>query len=349
MQPDSLGKDAHSSIIVAIILIAALIIVAIIVIVGFGLFAPAPSPAQSLISGNSTNGKVLALGGSTTVQPVSELITKAYAGEHPEISFSIAGGGSGAGISKTASGEFDIGAASRSLESEETLKYPGLIVHRIGGSAIVVIVNRNSPISTISYQDLQLLYNGTAEDLTGHTGISGIDTIVQRSDSSGTEEVFAQWLSGSSVKDVNKALLVQDTGRNGPIQPIAADGNAGVLKAVKENSNSIGFVDFGYAEADTGVKILRIMDNGGTQALPSDLATIRSSILGQLALHSGKNNGYIEKLTRPLLYITNGTPTQAESDFIRYAQSDAAQKYFNEVGYFSISEINQASDSSATA
>jgi phosphate transport system substrate-binding protein len=348
MQPGSLGKDAHSSVIVAIILIVALIAAAIIVIVGFGLFTPAPSTAQSIVSANSSTGTILTLGGSTTVQPVSELITKAYSREHPDISFSIVGGGSGAGITKTASGEFDIGASSRSLEADEESKYPALQVHRIGGSAIVVIANRNLAIDVISYRDLQALYNATNDDLTGFTDIADIDTVVQRSDASGTEEVFAQWLYGSSVKDVNGALTIQDTNRNGPVRPIVAEGNAGVLKTVKENKNSIGFVDFGYAEADTGVKILRIADKGSSQPLPLDLKNIRASILSQLSQHSGENAGYIARLTRPLLYITNGTPTQGEREFISYAESDAAQKYFNEVGYFSISEINQASGSSAS-
>jgi len=329
--------NAVSSTAVAAGLIFAIFIVTLSMVVGFGLFSQAPGTAAGQV--NVTHGHPIIIGGSTTIQPVSELISRAYMSQNPGVSLIIEGGGSGAGIQNAASGEFDIGSASRALETGEKTSYPSLRTYQIGGSAIVVIASRDFPITSISFEELQLLYNEKSDDIRSQPDISDVGTVVQRSDDSGTAEVFAQWLFGSTLKNVHQSLNATDTSNEGKVSQIQANGNAGVLKAVKENPHAIGFVDFGFAEADTGVRILSISDKGSTRPLPQNMDTIHNAILYQLVLHDGTNHDYIDKLTRPLLYITNGTPTSDEQKYIAFSQSPESKKYFDEVGYFSISEI----------
>ena len=283
------------------------------------------------------------IGGSTTIQPVSELMAKAYMANHPGVNIVVQPGGSGVGVTNAAAGIFDIGAASRNLEPEERIKYPDLVTSQIGGSGIVVIVHKDYPADSVSFEELRMLYNNASEDIRGQPDIHGIAAVVQRSEaSSGTEEVFAQWLFGTGVKNLKDSLNASDTGENGPVVHLTAEGNTGILQAVKENRNSLGFVDFGYAETDTGVKMLRILDLNSSVALPEDIGTVRSSILSQLSYHDGVNHQYIDKLTRPLNYLTRTGSPETLKDFIRFAQSDAAKKYFHEVGYFSITDISNS-------
>jgi ABC-type phosphate transport system substrate-binding protein len=50
---------------------------------------------------------------------------------------------------------------------------------------------------------------------------------------------------------------------------------------------------------------------------------------------------YIPGLTRPLSYVTNETPDPEVAQFIAFVRSPDARRYFNEIGYFSMDEINE--------
>ncbi len=320
-----------------IALIVVLFLVGVVVIVLVGL----PLSGKKDLEPDRAGGPEMqiTIAGSTTIQPVSEILSTVYMKYHSDVRVVVEGGGSSAGIRRVAAGEIDIGAASRALEADERSAYPALEVHQIGGSGVVLIVSREYYADQVSFDEVAALYNGLPDDVSGMPGVANIRTVVQRNDSSGTEETFAQWLFGDGARDVNPALNVTDTGEGGPIRHVGADGNVGVLKVVRENPGAIGFVDFGYAEGDTGVKILRIRDAGAATALPDGDTTFRDAIWQELSLQNGQNDLYLEKLTRPLNYVSSGNASAAVLDFITFARSAGARKYFNEVGYFSMSEI----------
>lgn len=336
-----LGLSKNRKILLIVGIVALFSLLAVVTAISCGFFSS--STGQDPHSPVTRAPPSIIIGGSTTIQPVSELLAKAYMANHPGVTITVQPGGSGVGITNAASGKFDIGASSRNLEPGERQNYPDLVTHQIGGSGIVIIVHKDYPADTISFEELRALYNNAGEDIHGQPAIHGINRVVQRSElSSGTEEVFAQWLFGSQVKNLKDSLNASDTGDNGPVVHVTAEGNTGVLQAVKENQNSLGFVDFGYAETDTGVKMLRVLDQTAQGALPESISSVRGSILSQLSYHDGANHQYIDKLTRPLIYLTNGTSSDAVKDFIRFSQSDAAKKYFHEVGYFSVADISNS-------
>jgi phosphate transport system substrate-binding protein len=334
---ESGGRDEGISQIpiIALTVILFLVGVAVVVIVGLP-FSGEMDPVNGQTSGPSVQ---IIVAGSTTIQPVSEILSATYMKYHPDAQILVEGGGSSAGIRRVAAGEIDIGAASRALEADERSAYPWLQVHQIGGSGVVLIVSRDYPANEVSFDEVAALYNDSPDDVSGMPGVAEIRTVVQRSDSSGTEETFAQWLFEDGAKNVDPALNVTDTGAGGLIRHIGADGNDQVLKTIKENPTAIGFVDFGYAVGDTGVKILRIRDKGSVTALPDSTTTFRDAIWQELSLQNGQNDLYVERLTRPLNYISSGNASATVLDFITFARSAEARKYFNEVGYFSMSEI----------
>ncbi|HAS28004.1 MAG TPA: phosphate-binding protein, partial [Dehalococcoidia bacterium] len=81
----------------------------------------------------------ISIGGSTTVQPVSETLSNAFMEIFPQTTVTITGGGSSVGVKSAADGTLDIGAASRELkESEESL---GLELHVLAYDGIAVVTN----------------------------------------------------------------------------------------------------------------------------------------------------------------------------------------------------------------
>lgn len=299
-----------------------------------------PTVSDASVTSIISSPQTLSIAGSTTIQPVSEILASAYMSHHPGVTITVAGGGSGEGISRTGDGEIDLGAASRKVKPGEMERYPDLHVYQIGGSAVVMIVACDYPSEEITCEEVAALYNSYSDDLSNLPNAAHIQNVIQRSEQSGTEETFAQWALGEDVKSVDDAMTVTDTGADGIITPIGVETNQDVINAVKNYPNAIGFVDYGYAAADTMVKILRICDRDDSIALPATGIGFRDAIWQELSLQNGENDVYIEALTRPLNYLTKGEPSALEEDFITFTQSSEAQKYFNEVGYFSMNEFS---------
>lgn len=273
------------------------------------------------------------IAGSSTVQPVSELIAKEFMAKTPGVKVTVQAGGSSAGIASAGMGIVDIGAASKFMSDADKTKFPELVEHVIGGSAVVVIVNdafKNAypSVNNISQADLKVLYDANNDATVTINGTSITSLVVyQRTEASGTEETFAKFaISGS---DVDSAVV------NGAITTLGtAIGNQGVLDAVKANTNpAIGFVDFGFAHGTTGVKMLQI----GTYGTVDD-KNVKVAVKDLLA---GKANStsYEMKLCRPLVYLTKGQPSSLVNNYIQFAMAPGSIGSFAGAGYFGITEL----------
>ena len=268
------------------------------------------SNTGELTSASSTE---LLIAGSTTVQPVSELLAEAYMEEHQGVKVTVQGGGSGAGVSSAGLDIVDIGAASRDVKPDELAKYPNIVTHKIGGSAVVVIVNSGSSITNATKAEINEIYvNGTASS----GNLTTITTVFKRSEESGTQDTFCGWIG-------NKTDKFHD-------DVVGKTGNAGVLKAVEDTPNSIGFVDFGFADGSDDVRAINLYD--GKQYFVT-----KDNIKAQLK--DSTADTYPDKLARPLNYLTNGEPNSMEQAFITFAMSPGATTYFEECGYFPVTEI----------
>jgi phosphate transport system substrate-binding protein len=266
------------------------------------------------------------IAGSSTVQPVSELIAKEFMKQNAGVKVTVQGGGSGAGITSAALGIVDIGAASEELSVDQMKKYPDLQVHQIGGSAIAVIVNP-ALITTggknITKAELEAIYKGTGSTING-TSYSNLK-VYQRADKSGTEDTFAKYLY-DSTSAIDKINTIE-----------GANGNAGVLAKVAGDVNGIGFVDFGFV--DSSVVALNIVDKNNKK---EDTIFVASTDNIKLELGLDKASGsqyYPHGLTRPLNYLTNGNPNSMQQAFITFAQSPGSIPAFKATGYFSVTEI----------
>ena len=281
------------------------------------------SSSEGAANGASTE---LLIAGSTTVQPVSEVLGEAFMRANQGVKVSVQGGGSGAGISSAEMDIVDIGAASEDVDT--VTAHPTLQKHQIGASAVVIIANGVTTTATVTPANMIAIFDAVASDgtidagdlpATFDTTATGNVTVYQRDESSGTEETFSKW-----VTDGDSKTYIDGSNAKG------ATGNAGVLKGVETTVGSIGFVDYGFAASSDAVELLDV----GAGTVKDD---VQDAILDTL---TGKGDSFPEDLTRPLNYLTNGEPSTLEQSFIDFARQPAQDALFDEVGYFSMVDIS---------
>ena len=300
--------------------IVATLVLVVVAITGAAAVGTIMGTFSSDVSDQSNAGELTAassteilIAGSTTVQPVSELLAEAYMDDHQGVKITVQGGGSGAGVSSTGMGIVDIGAASRDPKSAEMAKFPNIVTHKIGGSAVVVIVNKATGLINATKADINEAY--VNHTFSGNLSTSpAISKVFDRSEESGTEDTFCKWISNTTFHSSVEGK----------------SGNAGVLKAVEDTPNSIGFVDFGFADSSDGVIAINLYDG-------KQYTTTEDNIKEQLK--DSTKDTYPDKLARPLNYMTNGEPNSMEQAFITFAMSPGSATYFEECGYFPVTTI----------
>jgi len=301
------SEDAVSPIVATLVLIVVAVVGAVAVGTIMGTFSNDVADQTNVGDVAGSSAYEILIGGSTTVQPVSELLGKAFMAENPGVKINVQGGGSGVGITSAKMGLVDIGAASKAVTDSE------LTVTQIGGSAVVVIAGSSVTAPDVTKAELWDALNGTSFP-------AGATAFVQRAEESGTEETFAKYVTGDTKSSLDSYTTE------------SATGNAGVLAAVKSHPTYIGFVDAGYAlnDADKGTKF-------NVLTVESEDAT-SSNILAAL---KGDSTAYPAGLTRPLNYLTkaDGTNSIAQK-FIDFARSPSSIETFHEAGMYSILEFS---------
>lgn len=321
------NDSAVSPIVATLVLIVVAIIGAAAVGLLMGSFSSQVSDdvSTSDVSGAASNSIVI--GGSTTLYPGDVNVAKAYMKDHPGVKITNQEGGSDAGIAGVYMGALDIGAASKSPDLQ---KYPTLVPVEVAGSAVVVISSDDLTLVATDVTKASL-YKTYADAGTG-TAIAGVETVVQRAEGSGTEEVFAKYISSDAVSSLDSATPA--TG----VTMQSAVGNEGVLQYVQTHDACIGFVDWGYvsttAKLGTGAKIVGITDGTVTYTAANiDAAHIKVALKGTYDA-----TGYVKGLVKNCYLITNGQPNAVVQDFITYAQSPAGAASYQAAGMFGVTE-----------
>jgi phosphate transport system substrate-binding protein len=287
--------------------------------------APTATPVA-----NQTTASVI-IGGSTTVQPLSELLAKAYMSNSTgNIKITVQGGGSGAGETGVGSGTLDIGSASEMVPASVMAKYPSIQTFTIGGSGVCVIVgtNVNAPANGYTVNDLAVSY--VTGQPVANLSSSGVKELYTRAESSGTADSFGTYLFGSA----NKSFIYANATNNLK----TAQGNDGVLAAVQNDPNGLAFVDFGFTENAKSIGIPAVQDAAGTVYTVSS-----NNIKGGLNDYFANKTSsafYPLKMIRPLNYLTNGKPSSVIQDYINFAMSPNSEWAYKQVGYLSMQDIN---------
>lgn len=260
---------------------------------------PAEEPTEEVATtdgavGDDISGE-LDIAGSTTVQPLVELLAETYGEQFPNVELNIDAGGSGVGIQAVQNGDVDIGMSSRSVKPEELLE--GMETHQIAIDVLAVIVHPTNPVADITTEQLQAIYLG---EITNWSELGGNDEPilpVVREVTSGTRGAFDEVALGEA--ELDESIL--------DVQVTASE----VEARVASTPSAIGYVGFGHI-FENEINVLQI---DGVSPSPE----------------TALNNTYL--LQRPLLLLTGPLTRDLAFTFVDYALSEEGQQVVAEEGW----------------
>jgi len=242
------------------------------------------------------------LAGSTTVQPLAEVLAEAFMAENPDVTIEVQGGGSSVGVTSAGEGTVAIGNASRNVKESEFEEFPDLQVYTIAYDGIAIVTNPDLELPSLSIDQVKAIFAG---EITNYSEVGGADAeiiVVSREEGSGTRAAFEELVmeSGDTEAVISEDALLQQS-------------NGQIRTTVSTTPNAIGYISFGFL--DESVNIVSI------DGFEPSVANV-------------KNGSY--PVFRPLNMLTNGDPdplAKAFLDFILSAEGQAivAEEYITVV------------------
>lgn len=251
----------------------------------------------------SSNVKI-SIVGSTSVQPLAEAFSEAYANVKSGAQVDVQGVGSSAGIKAAIDGTCDIGTSSRDLKEDE--KSQGIVEHKIAVDGIGVVVNPNNPVGELTKDQVVKIFKG---EITNWKDVGGADQeiiVVSREEGSGTRSAFEEILELQEERDGKTySLLANDA--------LIAEGNGAVKSNIASKEAAIGYLSIGVM--DDSVKGIKL-----DGADPTEENVVNGSY----------------QLSRPFLMVTKGEATGDTKDFIDWILSEDGQKIVTEEGFIAV-------------
>jgi len=246
----------------------------------------------------------LQLAGSTTVQPLAEVLAEAFMDMNTEVSIDVQGGGSSVGVTTAGEGTADIGMSSRAIKDSEFEVFPNLQVFTIAHDGIAVVVNPGVEISTLSIDKVRAIFSGATTNLADVGGIDAPITVVSREEGSGTraafEDLVMKYKDNTGEKKVD---LISETA-------LLQQSNGQVRTIIAETPNSIGYLSFGFLDDSiTGVPIDDIAPSVDTVLNGS------YSIFRPLNMETGEEPNELAQAFLDFIFSTDGQAIIAE-DYI---------------------------------
>lgn len=254
--------------------------------------------------------------GSDTIVNLALAWAEKYQTEHPDVSISVTGGGSGTGIAALLNKTVDIANASRQMQVEEIkqAKANGFdpVEFVVARDAIAVIVNPQNPVRRLTLQQISDIYSGKINNWSEVGGDQRPIVRLSRETNSGTHVYFLQMVIrlGDSK---NTTLFSTDT--------LLLPSSEGIINEVRQNPNAIGYDGLGYVPPDLMNSLIAVArDANGPYVIPS-IATVN-------------DNSY--PVARDLYMYTAGEPTGAIKDYMAWILSAEAQTIVANLGFVPI-------------
>ena len=156
--------------------------------------------------------------GSTALQPLTEAAIPGFLKNHPQVSLTVQGGGSGTGLSQVQAGAVDLGSSDVFAEQKNGIKANQLKDHIIAVAGIVPIVNPKLPVTDLTANQLQEIFTGKIKNWQVAGGPDQPITVINRAEGSGTRVAFEQ-----VILKGKKAMVTQEQDSNGTVKQIVAN------------------------------------------------------------------------------------------------------------------------------
>ena len=252
--------------------------------------------------------------GSDTIVNLALAWAEQYQAEHPEISISVTGGGSGTGIAALLNKTVDIANASRQMQAEEIQKAQASgfepVEFVIARDAIGVIVNPANPVGQLTMQQVSDIYSGRINNWSQVGGRDWPIVRLSREVNSGTHVYFRDTVIRLGDKN-NKTLFATDT--------LLLPSSEGIVSEIRLNPNAIGYDGLGYIPSDLKTVALA-RDATSPYVLPS--------------ITSVNDKSY--PVARDLYMYTAGQPTGAVKAYLDWVVSPEAQTIVANLGFVPI-------------
>ena len=266
-------------------------------IIALGLAMALTTGVMSACGGESGNdeqkssGETVVIAGSTSVQPLSEVMAEEFMADNEGTSVEVQGGGSGQGIKSIEEGIADIGSLSREVKDEEKGSVKEEYIIAMDG--VAVVVNTETETEDITIEELEKIYTG---EITNWKELGGKDaeiTVVSREEGSGTRGAFTE-ITGVLVKD-DEGNETDNTTADALVQPSTGS----VIKTVSSTPDSIGYVSL--AAVSDEVKALKV------EGVEASKDTVLDGTY---------------KISRPFVYVTGNDISESAKAMKAFADSD---------------------------
>ena len=230
--------------------------------------------------------------GSSSMEKVIGMLGESFQNEM-NVNFTYNPTGSSSGINGVLEGRCDIGLSSRKLTEDE--KKDGLKETILAYDGIVVIVNKENPISDLSLDDISKIYKGEITNWSELGGKNEKIVLIGREAGSGTREGFEGELN---IKGLCKYR-----------QELTSTGD--IITAIINNPGAIG-----YASLASVKDTVKMMTVDGVKAT-------------EMAIRDGSY-----PLQRPFILVTNSenSLTSSTEKFMEYIMSKEARELILKAG-----------------
>ncbi len=240
----------------------------------------------------------LSVVGSTTVQPLAELLSEAYEAIDPNVLVTVSGGGSSVGVKSASEQSADIGMASREIKDSEIQECPELVIHTIARDGIAIITSPDVDIDGLTMEEVRAIFAGEITDWSEVGGAPGMITIAAREEGSGTRSAFEDLVMEDAL--ISETAILQPS-------------NGAIRTTVVTTPGSVSFISFGYL----------------------DDSTKPVAIDGALPTPENVNAGSYP-VVRPLNMVTYGEPTGAVAEWLGFIAGEDGQAIVAAEGYLPV-------------
>ncbi|MCY3410574.1 MAG: PstS family phosphate ABC transporter substrate-binding protein [Candidatus Heimdallarchaeota archaeon] len=273
------------------------------------------------MSSHTHGAETIRVVGSNTVYPIMDAVGARFSEvKGGEVTLTIEGPGSGAGITALIEQQTDIAPMSRapkdSEKAEAVVAGIELNITTIALDALVIIVNKANPINGLTKAQITDIYDGTKTSWSEFGWSAGGDiSVIERDENSGTHDYFNEFfLDGEEVDPTKVAEHKQEASTSTLFELVASDESA------------IGYGGLAYME-DT-VKALEVDGVAPSKAAAADETY---------------------SVARPLFVVFDEkTISDMAREFVNYVLGPEGQYLCDYVGYVALYDVATGLSDTAT-